>query len=77
MVVISDEVYEFLTFDNKPHILFATVANNWERTISLFSGGKLFCATGWKIGWSIARPELLKLGAIMSNTIYYCTNTPA
>lgn len=77
LVVISDDVYDYLTFDDNEYILFASVLNNWERTISIFSGGKLFNCTGWKIGWSIARPELLRLGAIMSNTIYYTTNTPA
>ena len=77
LVIISDDVYDYLTFDDNEYILFASVLNNWERTISIFSGGKLFNCTGWKIGWSIARPELLRLGAIMSNTIYYTTNTPA
>ena len=51
--VLSDEVYDFLTFDKREHILFATLGNNYEKTISLFSGGKLFNCTGWKVGWAI------------------------
>lgn len=52
--ILSDEVYDFLTFDNKEHILIANLGNNYEKTISLFSGGKLFNCTGWKVGWAIA-----------------------
>jgi kynurenine aminotransferase len=74
--VLSDEVYDFLVFDKKQHILFATIDNNWEKTVSLFSGGKLFSCTGWKCGWAIARPELIKLGGIIANTVFYSINTP-
>lgn len=60
--VMSDEVYEFLTFDGKKHTLFASIGTNYNKTISIFSGGKLFSATGWKLGWAIAPPDILRLG---------------
>lgn len=53
VVTLSDEVYDFLTFDDLTHTSFATIGNNWDRTISIFSGGKLLNCTGWKVGWSI------------------------
>lgn len=56
---------------------FASIGNNWNRTVTIYSGGKLFNATGWKVGWAIAHPKLLKLGAIMNNTLTYSCNTPA
>jgi aspartate/methionine/tyrosine aminotransferase len=52
-VVLSDEVYDFLTFDGLEHIRFATIGDNWHRTVSIYSGGKKLNATGWKIGWAI------------------------
>lgn len=58
--VISDEVYDFLCFDNHKHINFATVGNNWDRTISVFSGGKMLNATGWKVGWAFGPAHLIK-----------------
>ena len=33
---------------------FASIGDNWKKTITIFSGGKLFAATGWKIGWIVA-----------------------
>jgi aspartate/methionine/tyrosine aminotransferase len=75
--VLSDEVYDFLTFDGVEHIPFASIGDNWLKTITVYSGGKLLNATGWKVGWAIAPPDLLRLGGIMNNTTFYCQNTPA
>jgi len=74
--VISDEVYSFLPFDGAEHHYFATIGNNWERTVSLFSGGKLFNCTGWKVGWAIGPQPLIHLGAIVTSAVYYCFNHP-
>lgn len=57
--VLSDEVYEFLTFEKK-HIPFASLANMKERTITISSIGKTLSLTGWKIGWAISSPEIIK-----------------
>lgn len=70
--VLSDEVYDFLTFDGEEHVPFASIGDNWTKTISIYSGGKLMNATGWKIGWAIAHPKLLRLGGIINNNIFYC-----
>ena len=77
VLVISDEVYEMLTFDGLPHVGFATIGNNWDRTITVFSGGKLLNATGWKVGWAIGPEKLLYLAGVIANTMFYCINTPA
>ena len=76
VVTLSDEVYDFLTFDGRKHIPFATVGNNWERTVSIYSGGKLFNATGWKVGWTIAPERLIHLGGVIANTTFYCFSVP-
>jgi len=76
IIVISDEVYDFLTFDDREHIHFATIRENWGKTISVFSGGKLFNATGWKIGWAIAPKPLIYMGGVIANTAVYCLNVP-
>lgn len=76
VLTLSDEVYDFLTFDGLTHTSFATVGNNWNRTISIFSGGKLFNATGWKIGWTIGPEKLIYNGGIVANAVFYCFNTP-
>ena len=74
--VLSDDVYDFLNFDNKPFTPFATVGNNWSRTVTVYSGGKLFNATGWKVGWGIGPKHLMKAAGIVSYASLYCSNTP-
>lgn len=57
--LLSDEVYEFLTFDiaHKPT---ATYEDLRERTITISSTGKTFGLTGWKIGWAAGPASLIK-----------------
>jgi len=74
---LVDEVYDFLTFDHREHVRFAAIGDNWERTITVYSGGKLFNATGWKVGWALAHPRILRLGGIINSTLSYCVNHPA
>ena len=61
----------------KTHTVFASIGKNWERTITLFSGGKLYSATGWRIGWAIAPTPLLLIGAEKSLTAHYTFEVPA
>lgn len=58
-IIVSDEVYEHLTFDS-PHIAIATLPGAWDRTVTISSGGKTFSATGWKVGWLTAPAALLQ-----------------
>ncbi len=58
LLVISDEVYEHLTFD-VPHVPIATLPGMAERTVTISSGGKSFSLTGWKVGWASGPAELV------------------
>ncbi len=63
LVVITDEVYEHLTFDVE-HIPIATLPGMWERTLTLSSAGKSYSFTGWKVGWATGPAELV--GAVLA-----------
>jgi aspartate/methionine/tyrosine aminotransferase len=76
-VVITDEVYERLTFEpDLPHIHLATLAGMADRTITLSSLGKSYSLTGWKIGWAIASPELSAAVRAAHQFITFCSSTP-
>lgn len=49
VLCISDETYEWLTYDDARHFRIASLPNMWERTVTIGSGGKSFSATGWKV----------------------------
>ena len=59
LVVISDEVYEHLTFDGAVHVPIATLPEMADRTVTISSAGKTFSFTGWKVGWVTGSPELV------------------
>lgn len=58
IIVLSDEVYEMVSFIGQfPRI--ANYQDMWKKVISIFSGGKTFSCTGWRIGWAIGPKELI------------------
>ena len=58
--VIADEVYEFTNLHNQEFVRFSSIPNMKERTVSVFSGGKLFSCTGWRVGWAIGPEHIIK-----------------
>lgn len=73
VLCISDEVYEWLTYDGAKHVKIASLPGMWERTITIGSAGKTFSATGWKVGWAISSGHIIKhLKTIHQNSVYHC-----
>ncbi|MEU7010606.1 pyridoxal phosphate-dependent aminotransferase [Streptomyces sp. NPDC046332] len=58
LLVVTDEVYEHLVFDDAEHLPIASLPGMRERTVTIGSAGKTFSFTGWKVGWITASPEL-------------------
>ena len=56
--VITDEVYEHLVYAPNRHTYFATLPGMWGRTISCSSLSKTYSITGWRLGYTIASPEV-------------------
>jgi methionine aminotransferase len=56
IIIVSDEVYEHLIFDDKPHLSILRYPDLLERSFVVFSFGKVYHCTGWKLGYCIA-PE--------------------
>jgi len=73
LAVISDEVYEFLTFDGAPHIKFATLPGMWERTLTLGSASKTFSITGWRVGWALGPKQLVQGVLFVHQYVPFCT----
>jgi N-succinyldiaminopimelate aminotransferase len=77
VTVISDEVYEHLLFADAEHIHIATLPGMFERTVSVSSSGKLFSATGWKIGWVCGPPELIEEVARAHQFVIFAVHHPS
>ena len=60
LYIVSDEVYEHLIFDNLPHLSMLRYPELRARSFVCFSFGKVYHCTGWKLGYCIAPPDLMK-----------------
>ncbi|KIX11184.1 aminotransferase [Dethiosulfatarculus sandiegensis] len=55
---IMDDIYEHILFDGAEHVAMATIDGMADRTLTINSVSKTYSATGWRIGWVIASPEV-------------------
>ncbi|WP_284975222.1 aminotransferase class I/II-fold pyridoxal phosphate-dependent enzyme [Arthrobacter sp. efr-133-TYG-104] len=74
-LIISDEVYEHLTFDAR-HIPIASLPGAAERTLTISSAGKTFSFTGWKIGWLTGPEHLVAAVRTVKQFLTYSSGTP-
>jgi N-succinyldiaminopimelate aminotransferase len=76
LIVVTDEVYEHLTYDDATHIAIATLPGMRERTVSISSAGKTFSVTGWKIGWVCAPYELVRAVMTVKQFLTFTASGP-
>lgn len=76
IVVISDEVYEHIIFDNKKHQSVALFPKLAERSFIISSFGKTFHNTGWKVGYCLAPKNLMIEFRKAHQFIVFSVNTP-
>ena len=76
ILVISDEVYEHIIFDGRPHRSAMLYPGLRERSFVVFSFGKTFHSTGWKMGYCLAPDELMREFRSVHQFLVYCCNTP-
>ncbi|MFT5997709.1 MAG: methionine aminotransferase [Neolewinella sp.] len=58
ILILSDEVYQHLIYDGRRHESVLRYPDLYRRSIITMSFGKTFHATGWRIGYAIAPPEI-------------------
>jgi N-succinyldiaminopimelate aminotransferase len=76
LLVLSDEAYEHLWFDEHRHVPIATLPGMWERTVTIGSGGKSFSFTGWKVGWATGPADLIAAVRVVRQHLSYVSGGP-
>lgn len=76
LLVVTDEVYEHLVFDDAEHVPLATLPGMRERTVTLGSAGKSFSFTGWKVGWVTASAPLVTAVRSAKQYLTYVASGP-
>lgn len=75
-VVLTDEVYEHLVFDEARHVPIATLPGMAARTLTVSSAGKTFSATGWKVGWVHGPADLVEPVRTVKQYLTFASGAP-
>lgn len=73
---VTDEVYEYITYDQHEHVSMASLPGMFEHTITMSSYSKTFAITGWRIGYVAAPTEIADILRIAFDQLYVCAPTP-
>jgi methionine aminotransferase len=76
IIILSDEVYEHLVYDNQKHYSVARFPQLAERSFITYSFGKTFHVTGWKLGYCVAPKELMREFNKVHQYNVFCVNHP-
>jgi len=76
IVLMSDEVYEHLIFDGEKHASTLQFPELFERTLAIYSFGKTYHNTGWKMGYCVGPAELTREFRKVHQFNVFCANHP-
>ncbi|MBK7967131.1 MAG: methionine aminotransferase [Bacteroidetes bacterium] len=76
IIILSDEVYEHIIFDGYEHQSVARFPKLAERSMIVYSFGKTFHATGWKMGYCLGPAHLMKEFRKVHQFTVFSANTP-
>jgi aminotransferase len=76
VLCVTDEVYEYITFDDRPHISLASLPGMFGHTITIGSYSKTFAITGWRIGYLCAPKTVFQNLRAASDQTYICPPSP-
>jgi len=77
IIVVSDEVYEHIYFNGKPHQSILRFPELAARSLAIYSFGKTFHATGWKLGYTVGPSFLMEEFNKVHQFNVFSVNTPA
>jgi N-succinyldiaminopimelate aminotransferase len=75
-VIVTDEVYEHMLYDGRPHVPMASLPGMAGRTLTISSAGKTFSVTGWKVGWMHGPAELVAAAKAAKQFLTYVSGAP-
>lgn len=75
LYLIADEIYEKLVFDGRQHISPASLPGMAERTLTMNGLTKSYAMTGWRMGWLVGPPDIIKIATKMNSQTVSCAAT--
>lgn len=76
VIAITDEIYEYITYDGHEHISIASLPGMWERTITVSGFSKTYSVTGWRLGYAVAPQPLMEPLRNVHDFLTVCAPAP-
>lgn len=76
LLVLTDEIYEYILYDGRRHVSPATLPGMAGRTVTVSGVSKTFSITGWRIGYSVSNARWARMIGYMSDLVYVCAPAP-
>ncbi len=76
VVAVTDEIYEYLTYDGHRHRSIAALPGMWQRTITISGFSKTYSVTGWRLGYAIAPAVLMEPLRNVHDYLTVCAPAP-
>ncbi len=76
LLVITDEIYEYIRYEGRAHLSPATVADLADRTVTLMGLSKTFSITGWRLGYAVAPAAMAAAIRLVNDLFYICAPAP-
>ncbi|MGZ4999035.1 MAG: pyridoxal phosphate-dependent aminotransferase [Methylomonas sp.] len=76
LLIISDEIYENITYDDRRHVSPASFGRLGDRTVSIMGFSKTFSITGWRLGYAVAKAPLANAINLVNDLLYVCAPSP-
>jgi aspartate/methionine/tyrosine aminotransferase len=76
VTIIADDIYCGFVYGGKKHTMIASLPDMWQRTVTLFSFGKVYNVTGWRIGFAVGPKEIISAMSTVQLYTMFCLPTP-
>ena len=76
LYLITDEIYEYMTYDGREHVSLASLPGAYERTVTLSGFSKTYNMTGWRLGYALGPAKLMEKIGLLNDLFYICAPAP-
>lgn len=76
LYIITDEIYEYITYPGHRHVSLASLEDHATRTITLSGFSKTYNMTGWRLGYATGPAEIIHKMGLVHDLYYICPPTP-
>ncbi|MEX0746825.1 MAG: pyridoxal phosphate-dependent aminotransferase [Rhodothermales bacterium] len=76
LYAITDEIYEYMTYDGREHVSLASLPGAYERTVTISGFSKTYNMTGWRLGYAVGPQAILEKMGLLNDLFFICAPAP-